>query len=118
MTPDVTQTQTPQASLTGKPVVFLDFDGTISRRDATDAILDAYARPEWLQVEQAWAAGRIGSRECLTQQMALVEAGADDVNKLLDGIEIDPGLVPLLDACIADRVPVHIISEGFDYCIQ
>lgn len=114
----MTQTQTTQPRLTAKPVVFLDFDGTITRRDVTDAILDAYARPEWLQVEQAWASGRIGSRECLTQQMALVDAGADEVNQLLDGIEIDPGLVPLLQACAADAVPVHIISEGFDYCIQ
>ena len=53
-------------------VLFLDFDGTITARDVTDAILDAYAEPGWLAVEEAWKAGHIGSRQCLTEQMALV----------------------------------------------
>ena len=104
--------------LTAKPVVFLDFDGTISRRDVTDAILAAFAGPEWLQVEQDWQAGRIGSRECLAKQMALVDASAPQIDELIDGIEIDPGLVALFEACAADAVPLHIISEGFDYCIR
>src|SRR5438876_1154800 len=47
------------------PTIFLDFDGTITRRDAIDAILDAYADPQWLDIEDAWKSGRIGSRECL-----------------------------------------------------
>jgi 2-hydroxy-3-keto-5-methylthiopentenyl-1-phosphate phosphatase len=32
-------------------VVFLDFDGTITLRDASDAILDAFADPEWGALE-------------------------------------------------------------------
>ncbi|PYS76594.1 MAG: phosphatase, partial [Acidobacteria bacterium] len=45
------------------PILFLDFDGTISERDAIDAMLEAFAAPEWLAVEEEWQAGRIGSRE-------------------------------------------------------
>ncbi len=98
-------------------IVFLDFDGTITLRDATDAILDAFADPEWLQVEDAWLAGQIGSRECLAAQMALVTATRDQVDRLLDEIEVDPGFPTLVAACAARLVPVHIISDGFDYCI-
>src|SRR5262249_6907381 len=65
------------------PMVFLDFDGTITRRDATDAILEAYADPRWLQLEEAWKHGRIGSRECLTAQMALVRASREEIDALL-----------------------------------
>ncbi len=101
-----------------KPMVFLDFDGTITRRDATDAILEAYADPKWLQIEDEWKTGRIGSRECLVAQMALVSATKKDVDSLLDAIEIDNGFVSLLDTCSARGVPVHIVSDGFDYCIQ
>ena len=101
-----------------KPMVFLDFDGTITRRDATDAILAAYAHPEWLLIEEAWKLGRIGSRACLEAQMALVSATRAEVDALLDGIEVDPGLVPLLGACSGHGVPVHIVSDGFDYCIE
>jgi 2-hydroxy-3-keto-5-methylthiopentenyl-1-phosphate phosphatase len=105
-------TATPQA------VVFLDFDGTITRRDATDAILEAFADRRWLDVEEAWMAGRIGSRECLAAQMDLVTATRDQVDQLLDGIDIDPGFRSLLDGCAAKSLPVHIISDGFDYCIE
>jgi 2,3-diketo-5-methylthio-1-phosphopentane phosphatase len=97
--------------------VFLDFDGTITLRDATDAILDAFSDPAWLEIEDDWLAGRIGSRECLASQMALVTATRDQVDHLLDEIGVDPGLATLLDACAARAAPVHIISDGFDYCI-
>jgi 2,3-diketo-5-methylthio-1-phosphopentane phosphatase len=99
-------------------LVFLDFDGTITLRDATDAILDAYADPAWLEIEATWVAGQIGSRECLAAQIALVTATHRQVEDLLDGLEIDPGLAPLLDVCAARRTAVHIISDGFDYCIR
>src|SRR5450756_372993 len=98
-------------------VVFLDFDGTITLRDATDAILDAFADPVWVQIEDARLSGQIGSRECLAAQMALVTATREEVDRLLDGIGVDPGFAMVLDACAARATPVHIVSDGFDYCI-
>jgi 2-hydroxy-3-keto-5-methylthiopentenyl-1-phosphate phosphatase len=99
-------------------IVFLDFDGTVTIRDATDAILDAFADRAWLDIEAAWIAGQIGSRECLSAQIALVTASSAQVNHLLDGIEVDRGLANLLEVCAAERAPVHILSDGFDYCIE
>ena len=99
------------------PTIFLDFDGTITVRDATDAILEAFADRRWLDVEEAWKSGRIGSRECLTLQLALVEADRRDVDALLDGIEVDAGFVTLVEWGVASGAPVHIVSDGFDYCI-
>jgi 2-hydroxy-3-keto-5-methylthiopentenyl-1-phosphate phosphatase len=99
-------------------VVFLDFDGTITLQDATDAILDAFAGPGWLQIEDAWLSGQIGSRECLAAQMALVTATRNQIDRLLDVIGVDPGFAVLLDTCAAHAVPVHVLSDGFDYCIE
>lgn len=101
-----------------KPIVFLDFDGTITRRDAVDAILETFADPRWLEIEEDWKSGRIGSRECLDRQMQLVHATKDEIDTLLDSIEVDEGLVRLLETCSAHGVEVHIISDGFDYCID
>ena len=98
-------------------MVFLDFDGTLTCRDATDAILETYAHPDWRQIEEEWTNGRIGSRECLTRQMALVTATPREIDVLLDTIEVDAGLVPLLEICRAHHLPVHIVSDGFDRCI-
>lgn len=100
------------------PVVFLDFDGTISRRDAIDAILETFADERWLTIEEQWRAGRIGSRDCLRAQMALVRARPDELDALLDSIEVDEGFAGLLDTCATHGTVVHIISDGFDYCIR
>jgi 2-hydroxy-3-keto-5-methylthiopentenyl-1-phosphate phosphatase len=100
------------------PILFLDFDGTISERDAIDALLEAYADPEWLAIEAEWQAGRIGSRECLRAQMALVHATRAEVNALLDTIKVDRGFADLLATCARLRAPVHIVSDGLDYCIR
>jgi 2,3-diketo-5-methylthio-1-phosphopentane phosphatase len=100
------------------PILFLDFDGTITGCDAVDAILDAYADPRWLAVEEQWRAGRIGSRACLTAQMALVEATPDELDALLDSIDVDEGFALLLDTCAASGVSINVISDGFDYCIR
>ncbi len=100
------------------PILFLDFDGTISERDAIDVLLDAFADPRWLDIEADWQAGRIGSRECLQAQMALVSATREEVNNLLDSIKVDRGFAALVKTCASHRVPVHIVSDGFDYCIE
>ena len=100
------------------PTLFLDFDGTITTRDAIDAILETYADPTWLAIEEAWKAGRVGSRECLAAQTALIDARPEQVDALLDAIEVDPAIGQLLAWCRGRRIPVHIVSDGFDYCIR
>src|SRR5216684_5418246 len=98
----MTELQTPKA------ILFLDFDGTITRRDAVDAILETYADPKWLAFEAEWRSGRIGSRECLRAQMSLVRATRKQLEALLDEIEIDKGLVMLLEMCATYEIPAHI----------
>ncbi|HVS21300.1 MAG TPA: MtnX-like HAD-IB family phosphatase [Pyrinomonadaceae bacterium] len=100
------------------PILFLDFDGTISKRDVIDAILEQYADERWLLIEEEWRAGRIGSRACLNEQIALVRATQDELDALLDSIELDEGSSVLLQTSAAHHVPTHIISDGFDYCIR
>ena len=53
---------------------FVDFDGTITKKDVVDMILERFADPSWKTVEKDWTEGKIGSRECLTKQLALVSA--------------------------------------------
>lgn len=101
-----------------QPILFLDFDGTVSRRDVVDAILEAYADEKWRAIEEEWCAGRMGSRECLRAQMALVRATRPQLDALLDEIELDEGLVVLLETCATHSITTHIVSDGFDYCIR
>lgn len=105
-------------ALRRSPVLFLDFDGTISTPDATDAILTAHAEPAWLDIEHDWKAGRIGSRECLRAQIGLVRASPAQLDAVLDTISVDDGFAALLRTCALHAAAVHIVSDGFDYCIR
>lgn len=100
------------------PLLFLDFDGTISRRDVIDAILEGFADPEWLEIEKEWVAGSIGSRECLCRQFDLVRATQAQLTKLFDSIDLDPGFQPLLGFCSEVGIDVHIVSDGFENYIR
>ena len=100
------------------PMIFLDFDGTITRRDVTDVILESYADESWLEVERRWRAGQIGSRECLRAQMSLVRATRGQLDALVDTIEVDEGFAHLLETCAQRRTQVFIVSDGFDYFIR
>ena len=95
-------------------MVVCDFDGTISTVDVTDELLKTHADNRWLDVEEEWKDGRIGSRECLSQQVALLSATAGEVDRLADNIEIDPHFRDFVAYCESHGVPVAIVSDGLD----
>jgi 2-hydroxy-3-keto-5-methylthiopentenyl-1-phosphate phosphatase len=100
------------------PVVFCDFDGTISQLDVTDQILDQLAHPAWREIEREWVMGLIGSRECLERQMALVDAPAKEFHALIDSIPIDPHFSDFCQFTHRRSLPLYIVSDGFDYVIR
>lgn len=101
-----------------RPILFIDFDGTVTRRDVIDVVLETYADERWLEIEKQWRAGRIGSRDCLRAQMALVHATREQFDAVIDSIEVDEGFRLLLEICARHKIAAHIISDGFDYCIR
>ena len=97
--------------------VILDFDGTISLHDTTDLILAAFADPQWRDVEEEWAAGRIGSRACMDRQVALMRASPAMLDRLVDDVEVDAHFPQLVDLCRERGIALTIVSDGFDRVI-
>ena len=100
------------------PVVFCDFDGTITQLDVTDQILTQLAHPSWREIEQEWMMGLIGSRECLERQIALVDAPAGELHSVIDSVALDAEFKPFCQFARKKRLPVYIVSDGFDYVIR
>jgi 2,3-diketo-5-methylthio-1-phosphopentane phosphatase len=99
--------------------VWLDFDGTISKVDVLDKLIERFAANEsWKLIEQRWQAGQIGSRECLQQEFALVRVTPAELNLFLSTIGVDPGLSELLQLLSEFNVPVSILSDGIDVFIH
>jgi len=101
-----------------KPIIVSDFDGTISRVDVTDLVLAQLAHPSWREVEQEWALGLIGSRECLARQMALVDASAPELNKLIDTVSVDAHFAGFYELARRRKMPLFVVSDGFDLIIR
>ena len=99
------------------PIVFTDFDGTITQLDVTDEILAQLAHPSWQEIEQEWTRGSIGSRECLERQIALVDASAEELHALIDAVPIDPAFTAFYRFTRKRGIPLYVLSEGFDYVI-
>ena len=97
--------------------VFVDFDGTIATVDTTDLLLERFADPAWLDVEEDWKAGKIGSRECLVRQIDLVRATPAELEAFVDGIEIDPTFPSFVDLCVEGGHDVCVVSDGLDFTV-
>jgi 2,3-diketo-5-methylthio-1-phosphopentane phosphatase len=98
--------------------VFIDFDGTIVPRDASDFLFERFADPAWQDIEQDWKSGRIGSRECMARQVALLRATPEVLRAAIATLAIDRGFAGFVRNCHVWGVGMTVISDGFDLVIE
>ncbi|MBP2642711.1 MAG: 2,3-diketo-5-methylthio-phosphopentane phosphatase [Firmicutes bacterium] len=91
----------------------IDFDGTISEVDVTDAVLSKFAGAEWLEIEKRWSNGEIGSRQCLSEQIELIGADLETVLKFVDTVRIDSEFARFVTFVRSVGLAHAIISDGF-----
>jgi len=98
--------------------VLIDFDGTICHHDVTDVLLQKFAPGTWEALEQEWLAGRIGARECMSRQIAMMRADPADMKACLDDMAIDADFAAFIEMLRASGVHAAIVSDGLDYSIH
>lgn len=99
--------------------VFSDFDGTITKEDTLNKFLQVYADKKWLDVEERWIQGEIGSKECIEEQMKLFPSMTEKImNDFVDSIEIDETFVPFYNYLKSENIDFCIVSDGFDLFIK
>lgn len=99
-------------------VIVCDFDGTISRSDVTDTLMEKLGHPDWQLLEKRWINSEIGSRDCLSGQIALLDASLQQIDACLDQIKIDPEFCRFARWAKAEAIPLYIVSDGLDYAIE
>ena len=98
--------------------VLCDFDGTISLHDLTDSLLARFARPGWRALEEEWRAGRIGSRECMAGQIALLDCSREELDAHVAEVQVDAGFNAFATALRDEGIPLRIVSDGLDHAIR
>lgn len=96
----------------------VDFDGTIASEDTTDRILERFADAGWEEIEAAWLAGEIGSRECMALQVGLLHVSADVLDTFVDSLELDRGFLAFADTCRRLGIALTVVSDGLDRTIR
>jgi 2-hydroxy-3-keto-5-methylthiopentenyl-1-phosphate phosphatase len=102
-----------RASWLPKFFVSIDFDGTVADTDITDAVIKEFASPQWEDIEYLWENGVIGSRECLTRQMALISAPLPEILDYVRTFSVNESFPDFVEFLMASHTPFGIISDGF-----
>lgn len=98
--------------------ILCDFDGTIVSDDVTDHLLECFADPSWHELERNWELGRIGARECMQRQIALIEAAPAALDRTVADIAVDPGFAGFVALARRLGVPLTVVSDGLDRVIR
>jgi 2,3-diketo-5-methylthio-1-phosphopentane phosphatase len=97
---------------------FCDFDGTVTKEDVIDRILEEFADPVWMDIEQSWVNGEIGSRDCLAMQTKLIRAKERDLLDFVIGAGIDETFIDFVRYCKNKAIEIVILSDGIDLFIR
>lgn len=102
-----------------RPVIVLDFDGTVTQTDIGDEICDRFAPPAWREIDAAWLRHEISLPEAQRRMWALARAERPEALAYAREIgHLRPGLDALLDAARRDGAELWLASGGFDFYIE
>ena len=102
--------------------ILCDFDGTMTKHDTTDEILDKCADEMWRSIEEAWDDHRkLWTRECMLFQSMCIpvsDSVINDMNECLKKVELDPGFRTFVERCRDLNVELIVNSDGFDRAVK
>jgi 2,3-diketo-5-methylthio-1-phosphopentane phosphatase len=97
-----------------KPVLFFDFDNTLTEGDLLDELIELYSpNEEWRDWEHAWAQGELPARDCLRLQIENMRVSRETLFAHLTRVRIDPAFVDIVAWARHRAVPVNIVSDSF-----
>ena len=98
--------------------ILCDFDGTAALDDTTDTLLETFGLDGWEALESEWRAGKIGSRECMAGQVALLDMDRTQLDAHLAARKLDSSFAEFVALTKTLGIRVEILSDGLDYAIH
>lgn len=100
--------------------IFLDFDGTITKKDVGEEIFRKYVNEEIVRrIVDDLLADKISSRECwenLCDAASVMDK--TEFDRFIQSHKVEPTLQNFVEYCEDCRYPVFVLSDGFDYYIE
>ena len=102
-----------------KTLVQCDFDGTITEKDASFLLLDAFAQGDWLRLLREYKEHKISVGEFNTRAFAMVKADKATLLEALKGkVKVRAGFHELVNYCLRKGFRFVIVSNGLDFYIN
>jgi 2-hydroxy-3-keto-5-methylthiopentenyl-1-phosphate phosphatase len=96
------------------PVLFFDFDKTITQEDVLDRIIERFSiSDDWQYWENAWVRGEISTLECLDRQIAGIRASEAELIDFVGSFQIDPHFAAIVQWAASEHVDLFVVSDNF-----
>lgn len=103
-----------------QPVIFCDFDGTITNSDNIMAIMKEFAPVQWVEIKDQILAQELTIQEGVTQLFSLLSSSQrETITKyVLQQAEIREGFQDFIDYTKENHIPLYIVSGGIDFFVN
>lgn len=100
-----------------RPIIFCDFDGTITESDNIVAIMRHFDPPGWESLVEGVVTNKISIRDGVGQMFELLPASSRDevANFVFDTANIRTGFSELLSYCERNGIEFLVTSGGIDF---
>ena len=97
---------------------FVDFDGTITKADTTNAMTKAFAADGWQDSLRRWAGGQLSTTACAREIFRRFAVGPSELAGFLQTIPIDCTFIDFVRYVEKRRESLYILSDGYDLNIS
>ncbi len=99
--------------------IFVDFDGTITRRDVGDAFFLTFGGPGYIDTLRECESGAISAQESFRRGIrAIGTARRSEIDGFLRRQSIDESFSQFCVFCRNNDLEFHVVSDGLDYYIR
>ncbi|MGE6376337.1 2-hydroxy-3-keto-5-methylthiopentenyl-1-phosphate phosphatase [Peribacillus muralis] len=102
-----------------KPIIFCDFDGTITNTDNIISIMKKFAPPEWERLKDDVLRQKISISSGVGEMFSLLDSDlkAEIIQFVKEKAHIRPGFHDFVEYTKQVGIPLYIVSGGMDFFI-
>lgn len=104
-----------------KPIIFSDFDGTITNHDVIMMIMKRFAPPEWEKIKDDILYKRtINLKDGVEKLFNLIESSKKEeiLNYIKKEVEIRDGFEDFIEYCEMSDLEFNVVSGGLDFMVE
>ncbi|WP_066367326.1 2-hydroxy-3-keto-5-methylthiopentenyl-1-phosphate phosphatase [Neobacillus fumarioli] len=102
-----------------KPIIYCDFDGTVTESDNIIAIMKRFAPPEWEPIKDQILSRQISVREGVGRLFQLLPSNLkEEITAFaIENARIRPGFKEFVEFTRTEQIPLYIVSGGIDFFV-